>query len=632
VRGEGYNRRLPDAVKWLLTLLLGLALCYGLLYVVYVGAYLGRLEGFGTNLRSYLQAPLRPDYTPLTGAQVYQLGWAQSLTASPTTVCTYAGQSYQTTDTAKTPGCTRIGLFGCSFVMGREAARGHDLASWLQRALDPDAHHTEIINFGVDGYGLGQTALLLQWLAPRYALDVAIVNLHDWHRDRDLTFQFQQLYLPIHSRWIVRQDSLVWLPLPVDSTAANPYDRLRIARRYHNLWQEPYFYRHDRKPPNVVRWFRSSFAGVYHIPLSDTAEMLALYPRLLDHMARYVPELRVVTNDSLTALLAHRTTAPNIRFYDGQNRNQTFSQDLEPVQRFSRGLHTAPAGHFSADGNRFRALRWLATGVVPRPAGTSVPALTYVRLRPLDPPAVAFPRGLDLTRARTASLELPTLRLDSLFAQTATDARWHWSRRLPLADGQTPAYLLLTVDHSDLPFLPLPQPLPHDTTLAVCYTTARSEAEHRVVIGRVLVRNPYIYVFRPDSLPANSPCRWTPPPACPTTPTWPDEPLARLAFAQGTRPVALMVGGLRLPVEVRAVATAPDGTTRWALRPETCRVVRLTAGQCTQPDALIQSYGTLNLTVRFPDLSLTYPLLKWEKAEYNPADNPCPPIGHPGAF
>jgi hypothetical protein len=73
---------------------------------------------------------------------------------------------------AKTPGTTRIAIFGDSFTFGEEVSDDETFAHQLERLLPG----VEVLNFGVHGYGHDQELLYLREALPRYAPDVVLVG------------------------------------------------------------------------------------------------------------------------------------------------------------------------------------------------------------------------------------------------------------------------------------------------------------------------------------------------------------------------------------------------------------------------------------------------------------------------
>jgi hypothetical protein len=75
-------------------------------------------------------------------------------------------------DYARTGGKPRIAIFGDSFTFGEEVSDDQTYAAGLQREL-PD---TELLNFGVHGYGQDQMLLYLQQEGVRYQPDVVVLG------------------------------------------------------------------------------------------------------------------------------------------------------------------------------------------------------------------------------------------------------------------------------------------------------------------------------------------------------------------------------------------------------------------------------------------------------------------------
>lgn len=83
---------------------------------------------------------------------------------------------------AKPTGVTRIGVFGCSLTFG-EGVQEDETYSAQLAALLPG---TEILNFGVHGYGTDQMLLRYETEGRKYQLDIAILAFAWFHMPRNL--------------------------------------------------------------------------------------------------------------------------------------------------------------------------------------------------------------------------------------------------------------------------------------------------------------------------------------------------------------------------------------------------------------------------------------------------------------
>ena len=72
----------------------------------------------------------------------------------------------------KSPGTTRIAIFGDSFTFGEEVSDDETFAHQLERLLPG----VEVLNFGVHGYGHDQELLYLREALPLYRPDVVLVG------------------------------------------------------------------------------------------------------------------------------------------------------------------------------------------------------------------------------------------------------------------------------------------------------------------------------------------------------------------------------------------------------------------------------------------------------------------------
>jgi len=90
-------------------------------------------------------------------------------------------------DVAREPGATRIAIFGCSQTFGSGVEDDETFSARLAGLLPG----TEVLNFGVHGYGTDQMLLRWELEGRRYRPDVVVLAFAYYHLDRNVTgFRF----------------------------------------------------------------------------------------------------------------------------------------------------------------------------------------------------------------------------------------------------------------------------------------------------------------------------------------------------------------------------------------------------------------------------------------------------------
>jgi hypothetical protein len=88
---------------------------------------------------------------------------------------------------AKSPGVTRIAVFGCSQAFGSGVEDDETFSARLEASLDD----VEVLNFGVHGYGTDQMLLRWEREGVEYAPDVVVLAFAYYHLDRNVSgFRF----------------------------------------------------------------------------------------------------------------------------------------------------------------------------------------------------------------------------------------------------------------------------------------------------------------------------------------------------------------------------------------------------------------------------------------------------------
>ena len=134
--------------------------------------------------------------------------------------------------TEAAPGITRIAMIGDSFTMGEEVGESETFSYQLQQALP----QTEVINFGVGGYGIDQILLHMEQHVVPYKPDVVVLGfVRDDMRRSMWSFRH-------HSKPILKlEDDLVIKNVPVpdsDAILARQKYRLRSWDIFNVIWDE----------------------------------------------------------------------------------------------------------------------------------------------------------------------------------------------------------------------------------------------------------------------------------------------------------------------------------------------------------------------------------------------------------
>jgi hypothetical protein len=158
----------------------------------------------------------------------------------------------------------RVALLGDSFTFGLEVSYADSWGQQLERQLGDGA---QVLNFGVDGYGVDQASLKYERQVRAWRPDVVILSIVDHDIERTMGvyafLTFPGAYLPFPKpRMVLDGDGLrtinVPLPPPHEIFSAPSIDRLpfvRFDRRYDPWEWQPHVYHHSY----VVRFLQSQF-------------------------------------------------------------------------------------------------------------------------------------------------------------------------------------------------------------------------------------------------------------------------------------------------------------------------------------------------------------------------------------
>ncbi len=279
------------------------------------------------------------EFPKLTPREVANLGFAHTTTEYPET-------SYIKIPAEKKPGVIRIGTFGDSHTQGSEAAQGHDYPSFLQQHFkNAGFGHVEVINFGVQGYGIHQSALMWRYLGKKYGLDYVIFMLLERYAPRDVTFiKKDEGCAGVHARYILKGNQLELVPVVGEN-------RKEASLNYFRMIPPLRYIRYDQKAPSFMRALLPAgrewkFNPFYYQPASwpVSEEISKSYALLFEQIAKEVKSVVVFAHDDLMGDLAKRIQSPNV--YVLRSQMTSF---------LDGGLYLAPRSHRSALGNDLQA-------------------------------------------------------------------------------------------------------------------------------------------------------------------------------------------------------------------------------------------------------------------------------------
>ncbi len=284
------------------------------------------------------------------------------------------------------PGTLRVGCYGDSFTFGAEVADGSDYPALLAAELARRGRtSTEVLNFGVPGYGMHQTAMLHEATASRWHVDRTILlGMWFWpERDGGFVSMWAPAGTP-RARYIVDGDRIRLVDAVGDTDAE------RFAA-YHRFLTPLRYLRFDRHPPAFVRGLLPAGRTIpnpfYYRSDGLESEAREIYPRLLRQMATERP-LDVVHSGGVFQSLG--TPGARIRF-TAVTLPATFP-------------YLAPRGHLSPWGNR-----WLASRIADALLGDAPSPPPLILTAPAGhPPGAEDPLPVgSLTDLRVLLGELP---------------------------------------------------------------------------------------------------------------------------------------------------------------------------------------------------------------------------------
>lgn len=189
------------------------------------------------------------------------LGWAPRPSARSTTgpfAVNHAGiRSERATAATAPPGTLRVAAFGDSFTFGDEVGPDETWASALERALAARGVAAEVLNFGVNAYGIDQAYLRWRRDGRRFRPDVVLLGFQPENALRDRNV-FRPLYyasteVPLSKpRFVLRGDALELLNVP--TLPADEVPPALATMPTHPLFAYEGFY----APWYVARWWLAS--------------------------------------------------------------------------------------------------------------------------------------------------------------------------------------------------------------------------------------------------------------------------------------------------------------------------------------------------------------------------------------
>lgn len=122
-------------------------------------------------------------------------------------------------------GVLRIAVFGDSFVHGNEAEYDETLCYWLENKLNDAGIKTEVMNFGVPGYGMDQAFLRWEKSGKQFSPQIVIFGFQAENTKRNLNV-LRPLYCPegglpfSKPRFVLENKSLKLVNSPAPSPSA----------------------------------------------------------------------------------------------------------------------------------------------------------------------------------------------------------------------------------------------------------------------------------------------------------------------------------------------------------------------------------------------------------------------------
>lgn len=297
-------------------------------------------------------------------------------------------------------GVLRIALFGDSFTAGDEVLFENSWGHQLETLMREAGVKTEVINFGVNGYGMDQAFLRWKELGRRYSPHVVLFGLMMWDVQRNLNLfrrfvHFRTKGIFTKPRFLLESDSLRLINSPTVPPALVPqlirnfgdWDLAEYEYFYNpddyqeHLWlksrliattmeaverltRRHEFFRVGTEPTELALKITSEFeeeveaSGADFLVVYLPAKRDGLRPQLKGRRLRYADFLQEVKNH-------HETIDPSRALLDEARKSsldELFGGRVDPETKTRRG------GHYSPLGNRVVA-RAVADYLLARTAG-----------------------------------------------------------------------------------------------------------------------------------------------------------------------------------------------------------------------------------------------------------------------
>jgi hypothetical protein len=278
------------------------------------------------------------------------------------------GSSGRTYSPDRRNGVLRIEVFGDSFTLGDEVSEPDSWATRIERELTAAGRPAEVMNFGVNGYGIDQAFLRWRARGIRYSPDVVILGLQVENVRRNVNL-IRPLYnpfidLPFSKPRFIRDGNELRLinvpPVPATELAEHVRNINRWPLTQHEAYYDPAKFR-------LRPWQRSRLLALVMDLASrapENREAGEQYDLTLDIMAAFEKSVETSGARFMVLHLPRRAdldarrnarSTPDTRFVQEVARRFSF---IDPADRLVQLLEDRgseelfrPRGHYSAMGN-----------------------------------------------------------------------------------------------------------------------------------------------------------------------------------------------------------------------------------------------------------------------------------------
>lgn len=265
-------------------------------------------------------------------------------------------------------GVVRIQVFGDSFALGDEVSNAESWARRFEQRLNDTAVPTEVMNFGVNGYGIDQAFLRWRKSGHAFAPDVVVFALQTENVRRTVNM-IRPLYVPVidlpfSKPRFMRSDGKLTLINTPTIPAAQLAGRVERLAEWPLLPFEAYF---DAADFNDHFWQRSKLVAVAAHVLSskpENREAEEQFALSLEIIAAFEESVRaaggrfvILLTPRLSDLRALRDqhSTPDTRFVEAVSRRFQVVNPVADLARLApesdiRNLFR-PGGHYSKEGS-----------------------------------------------------------------------------------------------------------------------------------------------------------------------------------------------------------------------------------------------------------------------------------------